>query len=58
MAQLIIIYDPHSKLLPLSKEAQEYFDCRYASLPIQNNLENADIYAIAKKLAELLLEQL
>ena len=58
MAVLHIIFDPTNKLEPTI--VGELFDMglRQATLPIPDDLDGQDIYAVARKLAELLLEQL
>ncbi len=57
MSQLYIIYDPTNTLI-LTSDIVKALGLKEAMLSIPNDLENNDIYTIAKKLAELLLEQL
>ena len=57
MSKLVILYDPNEKVAFVPEQLEAY-NLRQAILSIPDNLENNDIYAIAKKLAELLLEQL
>lgn len=55
MARLHIIYDP---LEPGLQVAHLPASIKSAVLPIPDDLEGRDIYEIARKLAELMLEQL
>lgn len=56
MPRLLVAYDPSGRLeMPGSFERQ---GLRHAVLDLPAGLENIDIYAQAKKLTELLLENL
>lgn len=57
MGRLTVVYDKSGKC-QLSGDAMKYFKLKTASLDIADDLEGRDIYEIARKLAELLLEQL
>lgn len=57
MAKLIIVYDPSDPGMWIDQE-KVAANVRYAHLPLADNLGELDIYEVAKKLAELLLEQL
>jgi hypothetical protein len=58
MPKLMVVFDPKDLISGLSTEDRKRFGVKEATLSIQENLEGNDIYQIAKKLAELLLEQL
>jgi hypothetical protein len=58
MAVLHIIFAPTNKLEPTIPGELFAMGMRQATLPIPDDLEGQDIYAVARKLAELLLEQL
>jgi len=58
MALLHIVYDPEAKISMPDVNFLHATKAQVAVLSIPDNLENTDIYAIARKLAELLLEQL
>jgi hypothetical protein len=56
MANLFIVYDPTGKLrLP---PAERSFDFKHAMITIPEGADNMDVYQLARRLAELLLEQL
>ena len=55
--QLVVSYDPSGQLLPLSCEVLEATGAKQAILSLPDRLEDKDVYALAKRLAELLLEQ-
>ena len=59
MPKLMVIYDPTDKLgIGMDAEYKRLSGIREAALSIKGNLEDRDIYTLARKLAELLLEQL
>lgn len=58
MARLLIIYSPDGRLDPAAPEFVEGLRLKQAMLDIPGDLANRDIYEIARRLAELLLEQL
>jgi len=58
MPKLLIIYDLNDKVSGFKPEDAKRIGIKEASLSINEDLENTDIYALARKLAELLLEQL
>ena len=58
MARLIVVFDPNDRISGIPVEEMKRLGVKEASLSIPENLEGNDIYAIAKKLSELLLEQL
>ena len=57
MSSLLIIYDADDKVTGFSPEARKQLGIKEARLSIPQDLDGKDIYAIARKLAELLLEQ-
>jgi hypothetical protein len=57
MAKLVILYDEENRL-HFNSEQLTHLNIKEASLSISDNLENEDIYTLARKLAEMLLEQL
>jgi hypothetical protein len=57
MPKLHIIYDPHDIIVP-NPMAEKQMGCKVAIMSIPADLKAIDIYHQAKKLAELLLEQL
>lgn len=58
MARLFVCYDPEEVIeLKMMPRAEEH-GIRRAALDIAADLADRDIYEIARKLAELLLEQL
>lgn len=58
MAQLLIVFDPNDRISLMPVEQRKHLEVKEAILPIPEGLENSDIYTLARKLAELLLEQL
>lgn len=54
MARLVIVFDPNTRICLL--EACD--GIKHASLDIADDIEAQDIYAIARKLADLLMEQI
>lgn len=56
MPRLVVIYDPLDKV-EMPKNSERH-GMRHAILNVPLGLENTDIYAQAKKLTELLLENL
>ena len=57
MPKLHIIYDPNDKII-MDPGAMEIFGHKAAILSVPKDLKSIDIYHLAKRLAELLLEQL
>ena len=57
MPKLTVIYDPMDRLGPFPTEYRDE-GIMEAALSIKGNMEDRDIYTLARKLAELLLEQL
>jgi hypothetical protein len=57
MARLLIIYDPDERVTCCPPEYKRG-NLKEAVLDISNDIESQDIYNLARKLAELLLEQL
>jgi|HubBroStandDraft_1064217.scaffolds.fasta_scaffold08818_7 hypothetical protein len=58
MPKLMVVYDPQDKVSGLPIEMRRQYDIMEATLSIPEDLEGLDIYALARKLSELLLEQL
>ena len=61
MPKLMVIYDPTDTLgigIGVDAEYKRLSGLREAALSIKGNMEDRDIYTLARKLAELLLEQL
>lgn len=61
MARLMIVFDPAEIMslgAPDTMSALKRAGIREASLTVPDNLEGKDIYEIARKLGELLLEQI
>ena len=58
MPKLMIIFDPLDRVSGFRPEDRERIGVKEATLSIPDDLDGNDIYAIARKLAELLLEQL
>jgi len=52
--RIIVWYDPHGRIAPMREGPPEI---KQALLDIPEDVEGRDIYEIARKLAELLLEQ-
>ena len=57
MAKLIVIYDEHDRVNFYHDDIRRT-ESKLAMMPIAEDLENKDIYELAKKLASMLLEQL
>ena len=57
MASIHVLYDPNDRIVQ-DPERDKHIGLKVARLPVPDELENVDIYNVAKKLAELLLEQL
>jgi len=57
MARLLIAYDPDERITLCPPEYKRG-RIKEAVLDISNDIEASDIYTLARKLAELLLEQL
>jgi hypothetical protein len=57
MPKLHVIYDPTDRL-EVRSEPIEMCQLKVAMLSVPEDLEGNDIHALARKLAELLLEQL
>jgi hypothetical protein len=57
MAKLVILYDKRGRI-NFNPEDLINYECKQAILSLADDLENKDIYDIARKLAEMLLEQL
>lgn len=59
MPRLMVIYDPTDRLtVGMDAEYTRLSGIREASLSIRGSMEDRNIYTLARKLAELLLEQL
>jgi hypothetical protein len=58
MPKLMVVYDPKDKVSGLPVEMRRQYDIMEATLSVPEDLEGLDIYSLARKLAELLLEQL
>jgi hypothetical protein len=56
MPKLHVVYDPNDKIA-MDPAAAELFGHKVAVLDIPKDLESVDIYNLARRLAELLLEQ-
>jgi len=59
MPKLHIIYDPGDRIItqPVDQDMYRKFDIKVAELSVAD-MDKEDIYALARKLAEMLLEQL
>lgn len=57
MAKLHVVYDPKDNIM-MDPEAAKRFGHKVAMLSIPDDLEYVDVYHLARRLAELLLEQL
>lgn len=57
MPKLHVIYDPQDKVVAMPA-AQEQFGFKVAVLSVPEDIKSVDIYNLAKRLAELLLETL
>lgn len=59
MPKIIIVYDPTGIMVPVDmKWVPEHRRPRHAVLDLADDMKGRDIYEIARKLAEMLLEQL
>lgn len=58
MPSLHIIFDPNDKIMPIPDAHAKAMGFEACKMPIPANLGSVDIYNVAKKLAELMLEQL
>lgn len=57
MAKLHVIFDPNDKVM-MMPDANAAFGFKFAVLDIPKDVKSVDIYNLARRLAELLLEQL
>lgn len=57
MPKLHVIYDPQDKVTH-RPEAEKMFGFKVAQLSVPDDLSTVDIYNLARRLAELLVEQL
>lgn len=57
MPKLHIIYDPQDKVVTIP-DAANMFGFKTAQLSVPEDIKSVDIYNLARKLAELLVEQL
>ena len=57
MPKLHVIYDPQDKIIS-SPEAEKLLGYKVAALSVPADLKTIDIYNLARRLAELLAEQL
>jgi hypothetical protein len=57
MPKIHVLYDPQDKVVTMP-EAEKMFGFKVAVLSVPDDLTSIDIYHLAKRLAELLLEQL
>lgn len=57
MARLLVVYDPDERVTVCPPEYKRG-RIKEAVLDIHDDIENTDIYNLARKLAEMLLEQL
>jgi hypothetical protein len=57
MPKLHVLYDPNDRVQH-SPEALKHFEIKVATLSTPKDLGSVDIYNLARRLAELLLEQL
>jgi hypothetical protein len=57
MPKLHVVYDPKDRVI-MNPEIEKQIECKSAYLSIPDDLDSIDIYNLAKRLAELLLEQL
>lgn len=58
MPKLHVIYDPRENIQAMPGQLQEQLGIKVAILSVPADLKSIDIYHLAKRLAELLLEQL
>lgn len=57
MPKLHVVYDPKDSIA-MDPHAMQVYGHKVAVLSVPEDLESIDIYHLAKRLAELLLEQL
>jgi hypothetical protein len=57
MPTLHVVYDPKDKIV-MDPEAAKRFGHKVATLSVPDDVRSVDIYHLAKRLAELLLETL
>jgi hypothetical protein len=57
MPKIHVLYDPQDKVVAMPV-AEKMFGFKVAVLSVPDDLTDIDIYHLAKRLAELLLEQL
>lgn len=58
MPKLVVLFDPNDRISGLPPEEMRRMEVKEATLSVPEDLEGSDIYHLARKLAELLLEQL
>jgi hypothetical protein len=58
MPKLHVIYDPQDKIVTNHGDAQTQFGFKVAMLDVPADIKSVDIYNLAKRLAELLVETL
>lgn len=57
MATLHVVYDPNDKIV-MDPEAAKRYGHKVATLSVPDDVRSVDIYNLAKRLAEMLLETL
>lgn len=57
MPKLHVIYDPKDKIVTAT-EAEKMFGFKVAALSVPEDIRSVDIYHLARRLAEMLLETL
>lgn len=57
MGTLHVVYDPHDKIV-MDPEAAKRYGHKAAALTVPDDVRSVDIYHLAKRLAEMLLETL
>jgi hypothetical protein len=57
MPKLHVIYDPQDMIIG-NPAAEKQFGCKVAVLSVPEDIKSVDIYNLARRLAELLVEQL
>lgn len=58
VAKLMVIFDPTDRVKGFDPEHANRIGIKEASLAIPDDLDGQDIYALAQKLAALMLEQI
>jgi len=58
MPRLHVIYDPQDKVVGAPPDLEQKFGIKVAVLSVPEDIKSVDIYNLARRLAELLLEQL